>query len=340
MTLLIAGDIGGTKTILRLVEVSDQAVNFQTLKEATYSSQSYSDLVPMVQEFLTETNYTPDRACFAIAGPVIQQTSQLTNIDWYLDANRLRQELNLEAVSLINDFAAISYGVLGLKSNELEPLQNLEPQTDAPIAIIGAGTGLGEGFLIPRGDGDYQVFGTEGGHTDFAPRSELEYQLMEYIRQQKKLDRVSVERVVSGQGIVSIYQGLRDLEVLPESNSFVAETIKSWEKQEKTEVDPAAAISQAAQEKTDPLSQKTMDIFLEAYAAEAGNLALKFLPYGGLYIAGGIAAKNLSLIKESRFLGVFKEKGRVSSTLDAVPMQVILNPQVGLLGSIMYGLSH
>lgn len=222
MTLLIAGDIGGTKTILRLVEVTDKAVEFQTFSEATYPSQDYSDLVPMVQAFLAQTDSTPDRACFAIAGPVIQQTSQLTNLDWYLDATRLKQELNLEAVSLINDFAAISYGVLGLKSNELEPLQNLEPQKDAPIAIIGAGTSLGEGFLIPKGNGDYQVFGTEGGHADFAPRSHLEFQLLEYIRQQSHLNHVSVERVVSGQGIVSIYQGLRNLNLIEETNTNVA----------------------------------------------------------------------------------------------------------------------
>ncbi|MFW6316557.1 MAG: glucokinase [Cyanobacteriota bacterium] len=339
MTVLIAGDIGGTKTILRLVEVTEKAVNFRNLLEITYSSQSYLDLVPMVQEFLTQTNYKPDRACFAIAGPVVKQVSQLTNLNWRLDANRLKEELNLEAVSLINDFAAISYGVLGLQNNELETLQDVEAQTDAPIAVIGAGTGLGEGFLTPLGNGEYSVFGTEGGHAEFPPRSELEFRLLEYIRKQKKIDRVSVERVVSGQGIISIYQGLRDLKVITNYNSIVAETIKKWEDTQTPEIDPAAVISQAAQGKKDPLSEKTMEIFIEAYAAEAGNLALKLMPYGGLYIAGGIAAKNLSLIKESRFLEVFKQKGRVSPVLDAVPVHIILDPQVGLLGSIMYGLT-
>jgi len=339
MTLLIAGDIGGTKTILRLVEVTDQAAAFQTHLESTYPSQNYTDLVPMVQAFLTQTDYTPDRACFAIAGPVIQQRSQLTNLDWYLDALTLKQDLNLDAVSLINDFAAISYGVLGLQENEVESLQNIESQDNAPIAVIGAGTGLGEGFLIPKGNGDYQVFGTEGGHADFAPRSELEFQLFDYISSQNNLDHVSVERVVSGQGIVSIYQGLRDLEILPESNSYAAQAIRNWETNGNSNIDPAAVISQAAQEKTDSLAEKTMEMFLEAYAAEAGNLALKLMPYGGLYLAGGIAAKNVSLIKESNFLDIFKQKGRVSSVLDAVPIYVILNQQVGLLGSIMYGIN-
>ncbi len=340
MTRLIAGDIGGTKTILRLVEVTNQAVNFETLSEVTYPSQTYSDLVPMVQEFLTQSHCSPERACFAIAGPVIKQSSQLTNLSWYLDATRLQQELNLEVVSLINDFAAVSYGVLGLKSNELECLQNVEAQKDAPIAILGAGTGLGEGFLIPIGNGDYQVFGTEGGHTDFAPRSELEHRIMTHICQEKKLDRISVERIVSGQGIISIYQALRDLKIYPETNTQLANIVKYWEQYKSPEIDPASAISQAAKNKTDPLSQKTMEIFIEAYAAEAGNLALKLLPYGGLYIAGGIAAKNLDLIKESRFLEVFKQKGRVSPILDAVPINIILNPEVGLIGSIMYGLNH
>ena len=340
MTLLIAGDIGGTKTILRLVEVTDQAVDFKPLFEVTYPSQNYSDLVPMVQEFLAQTNYIPEIACFAIAGPVIKQTSQLTNLSWYLDATRLQQQLNLETVNLINDFAAVSYGVLGLKSNELASLQTVEAQNDAPIAILGAGTGLGEGFLIPKGDGDYQVFGTEGGHTDFAARSELEYQISQYICREKKLDRISVERVVSGQGIISIYQALRDLEIITEKNEKIADTIKQWEQNPTSDIDPAAIISQAAQAKTDPLSEKTMEIFIEAYAAEAGNLALKILPYGGLYLAGGIAAKNLELIKASRFLEIFKQKGRVSPILDAIPVNIILNPEVGLLGSILYGINH
>lgn len=338
MTLLIAGDIGGTKTILRLVEVTKQAVDFQTLQEVTYPSQDYSNLVPMVQEFLAQTDETPEKASFAIAGPVMQQTSQLTNLSWYLDATRLQKELNLEAVSLINDFAAVSYGVLGIKEQEIEPLQAVQPQNDAPIAIIGAGTGLGEGFLIPQGNGDYQIFGTEGGHADFAPRSQLEFQILDYIRQQKQITRVSVERIVSGQGIMSIYQALRDLNVHRESNASVAETIRKWEKQQPTDQDPAAAIAQASP--TDRLCQKTMELFIEAYAAEAGNLALKLLPYGGLYIAGGIAAKNLAWMKSDHFLQIFKDKGRVSSILDAVPIHVILNPEVGLIGSIMYGLNQ
>lgn len=338
MTLLIAGDIGGTKTILRLVAVTEQAVDFQTVYEVTYPSQEYSDLVPMVQEFLAQTDERPQKACFAIAGPVVQQTSQLTNLSWSLDADRLQKELNLKAVSLINDFAAVSYGVLGIKREELEPLQAVQPQNDAPIAVIGAGTGLGEGFLIPQGNGDYQIFATEGGHADFAPRSELEFQILDYIRQQKQISRVSVERIVSGQGIISIYQALRDLEVHPESETSVAETIRKWEKQQPIAQDPAAAIAQAAA--TDRLCQKTMALFIEAYAAEVGNLALKLLPYGGLYIAGGIAAKNLAWMKSDHFLKIFKDKGRVSSILEAVPVHVILNPEVGLIGSIMYGLNQ
>ena len=337
MTLLIAGDIGGTKTILRLVEVTKQAVDFQTVHQVTYASQDYPDLVPMVQAFLRQTDDTPEKACFAIAGPVVQQTSQLTNLNWYLDATRLRTELDLETVSLINDFAAVSYGVLGIKSEEIEPLQAVTAQNDAPIAIIGAGTGLGEGFLIPIGEGDYQIFGSEGGHADFAPRSELEFQILDYIRQQKQISRVSVERIVSGQGIISIYQALRDLKIHPEQDQSVAETLGQWEKHNATDIDPAAAIAQAA--KRDHLCEKTMELFIDAYAAEAGNLALKVLPYGGLYIAGGIAAKNLAWMKSNRFLQVFKEKGRVSPILDSVPIHVILNPQVGLIGSIMYGLS-
>lgn len=338
MTVLIAGDIGGTKTILRLVKVSNGGANFTTLAEEKYPSQHYPDLVPIVQTFLAQAKQSvPQRACFAIAGPVINQTSRLTNLNWYLDAKRLQQELNLERVSLINDFAAVSYGILGLDpKNDLRSLQSAPTRRESPIAVIGAGTGLGEGFLVPD-DTRYLVFATEGGHADFAPRSQLEFQLLQDIQTRQNLDRVSVERVVSGQGIVAIYQFLRDRQFAPES-PHLAQIVKTWEQQQEKTVDAAAAISQAASQGDDRLSLKTMELFIEAYAAEAGNLALKLLPYGGLYLAGGIAAKIYTLIESSRFLEVFKQKGRMSAILAQVPIHIILNPQVGLLGSILYAL--
>ncbi|WP_369797060.1 glucokinase [Kamptonema formosum] len=180
------------------------------------------------------------------------------------------------------------------------------------------------------------VFPTEGGHTDFAPRNELEFQLLQYLRDKYQISRVSVERVVSGQGIVAIYQFLRDRLDKSESPE-IAHTIKTWEhetgRKEKS-VDAAAAISQAALAKSDPLCEEAMEIFVDAYGAEAGNFALKLLPFGGMYIAGGIAAKNLPLIQqESRFMRAFTQKGRVSLLVERVPVRLVLNPQVGLIGA-------
>lgn len=347
MTYLLAGDIGGTKTILRLVLAlsgadATERPQLQICYEHQFSSQTYPDLVPMVREFLqtaqdqTEHSQHPLGACFAIAGPVVDNQSKLTNLAWSLEGSRLREELDLKQVQLINDFEAISYGVLGLTPADIHTLQAGHPQANAPVAVIGAGTGLGQGFSIPVQD-RHQVFPTEGGHADFAPRSALEFQLQSYLLDKHQIPRVSVERVVSGQGIVSIYQFLRDRQFATES-AAVAEAILTWERQtglQTKTVDPAAVISQAAQQGRDHLSQKAMEIFVEAYGAEAGNLALKLLPYGGLYVAGGIAAKNLSLIQSGLFMEAFTNKGRVSNLLEKVPVHVVLNPQVGLIGAAL-----
>ncbi|WOD41369.1 glucokinase [Nodosilinea sp. E11] len=346
MTYLLAGDIGGTKTILRLVEAStlkssDQVI-LKTAFEHTYSSQAYPDLVPMVKEFLHQSteamgaSHPPQRACFAIAGPVVDNTSSLTNLAWSLEGDRLQAELGLDRVELINDFEAVGYGVFGLAAEDLHTLQAGDPDDSAPVAIIGAGTGLGQGFALCRA-GRPLVFPSEGGHADFAPRSELEFQLMRYLLDKHQISRVSVERVVSGQGIVAIYQFLRDREFAHETPE-IAEAITTWERQTgrstKT-VDPAAVIAIAAAEGRDRICQKAMEIFVSAYGAEAGNLALKLLPYGGLYVAGGIAAKNLTLMTAGQFLDAFTHKGRVSSLLDRVPVHLVLNPQVGLIGAAL-----
>jgi glucokinase len=335
--LLIAGDIGGTKTILRLVEVLENKNSSPTLYEEKYKSADFPDLVPMVKQFLAaagDENYSPEVACFAIAGPVINNTSHLTNLNWFLESQRLEKDLGISKVNLINDFAAVSYGVLGLESNTIEFLQTGVDSKDAPIAVVGAGTGLGESFLIPV-DSDYLVFPTEGGHADFAPRSELEFQLLDYLKGKYDVDRVSVERIVSGQGIVAIYQFLRDVRPIAAESDLIGNAIREWENGHNY-IDPASMISQAALNKEDLLCQRTMEIFIEAYGAEAGNFALKLLPYGGLYIAGGIAAKIVPLMQDGRFISAFKQKGRMMSVLEKVPVKVVLNPQVGLLGSVRY----
>ena len=341
MTKVLAGDIGGTKTILRLTDLPSKGK--ASLFQEKYPSAKYPDLVPMVREFLAAAEtalgekQTPEKACFAIAGPVVNNTAKLTNLPWLLEAHRLERDLGISKVSLINDFAAVGYGVVALESEDIHTLQAGQFDSKAPIAIIGAGTGLGQCFGVPQGE-NYHIFSTEGGHTDFAPRNQLEFDLLEYLLDKYGITRISVERVVSGQGIVAIYQFLRDRQ--GSHNSEVAEIVRTWEQQagrkQKT-VDPAAAISSAALEKTDDLSEETMQIFVEAYGAEAGNLALKFLPYGGLYVAGGIAAKILPLIQEdNRFMQAFTHKGRVSGLVERVPVRLVLNPEVGLIGAASY----
>jgi glucokinase len=335
MTILLAGDIGGTKTILRLVRAEGDRL--ETLGEQQYASREFADLVPMVDQFLQDVAAAeaPVNACFAIAGPVVHNASTLTNLSWCLEGDRLERELGLAHVQLINDFAAVGYGVLGLAPEDTHTLQPGKPDATAPIGVMGAGTGLGQGFLIAAAD-DHRVFPSEGGHADFAPRSEQDFQLLKYLLEKFQITRVSAERVVSGQGIVAIYQFLRDRQVGRESAEMAA-IMHTWEREMgKTEksVDPGAAISQGASQQ-DYLCEQTMQMFISAYGAEAGNLALKLLPYGGLYIAGGIAAKNLAWMTNGGFMAAFRDKGRVSHLLDEVPVHVVLNPRVGLIGAAL-----
>lgn len=342
MTILLGGDIGGTKTILRLVDCQNSPDSPQplltTLDQEIYPSEQYPDLVPIVKQFLARQTTIPPvaKACFGIAGPVVNNSSELTNLSWFLTGDRLSQELQIERVKLINDFAAIGYGVIGLAPEELHNLQSAPAVPEAPIAVIGAGTGLGEGFLIPVSKGKYRVFASEGSHADFAPRSSLEYQLLNYLLELYNIERLSVERVVSGPGITSIYRFLHDSNY-SQSSPAMAEIYRTWlEEMDKPpkNVDLAAKIASFAQDNSDYLCYQTMKIFVEAYGAEAGNLALKLLPYGGLYIAGGIAAKNLPLMTEGSFMKAFRAKGRMTELLSNIPVHIVLNAQVGLMGAV------
>ncbi len=334
MTYLLAGDLGGTKTLLRLVKAeSPDRSEF----EYSYKSQEYSSLASIAQEFLAAartklgSKIVVQAACLAIAGAVIDRASYLPNLDWHISADELQHQLKIPQVELINDFAAIGYGIALLPPQDLHTIQTGQTRTNAPKAVIGAGTGLGECFLIHNGI-NYQVIPTEGGHTDFAARSIQEFEFVQYLCHQQQLTRISNDRVVSGRGIVAIYQYLRDRGNLPE-NFDIAAVVKLWESQSEKLADPAALISKMAISKTDPLAQATMQMFITAYGAEAGNLALKTLPYGGLYLAGGIAAKNLPLLTDGTFTTAFNDKGRVSDLMGKIPVYVILNPQVGLIGA-------
>jgi glucokinase len=334
MKLLLAGDIGGTSTRLRLAPID----NWRSHQwEETYPSQKYPDLAPIVKKFLAAAPVNGEviSACFAVAGPIEGRTAYLTNLGWHLDVDRLISILGIANIHLINDFAAIGYGIEHLQPHEIHTLQAGQPLGSAPRGLIGAGTGLGQGYLVPEA-GTYRVLASEGGHADFAARSEQEFQLVKYLMQRDSLDHVSCDRLISGTGIVNMYQFLRDQQQSGELPA-IAEAVNKWAKTAAIDrphlVDPAMLIAQAALAVTNQLAQDTMQLFLRAYGAEAGNLALKFLPQGGLYIAGGIAAKNLSLMNNGIFMTAFLQKGRMQELLTKIPVNLILNSQVGLIGA-------
>ncbi len=299
--MILAGDVGATKTLLYLVGEG------QTHKER-YATKDYANFEELVQSFLTVCGVRPDIACFGVAGPVVGNSAYLTNVGWHISAPDLERALHIPRVMLINDFAAIAYGILQLPPTDLLCLQAGSPISQAPIAVLGAGTGMGQAYLTWGAQG-YQVHPSEGGHTDFAPRNDRELLVWQYLRQ--KYGRVCVEHIVSGQGIANIYEALGGGRAEP------------------------ATIAQASSDGTDPLAVQTMELFVSAYGAEAGNLALKILPYGGLYVAGGIAPKILSwLTTGDRFLQAMLGKGKVGQLLQNIPTYIVLNPEVGLRGAL------
>lgn len=334
MTELLAGDIGGTKTILRLARHQG---SLETLWQKQYPSADFVGLTAMVKQFLSEIpahvecHRDPQRACFAVAGPVVKGKAQVTNLPWHLETQTLQQDLNLKQVTLLNDFTAVGYGLLHLDPQDLHTLHPGHRDPQGPIAVIGAGTGLGQGYLTWNHD-RYQVYASEGGHTDFSVRSQLEFELLGYLRQRIG-GRVSAERVVSGMGIAAIYRFFVDTQQGEGADPQILQALEG-------DGDPGALISQAAAQKTDPVAVKTMCLFASAYGGEVGNLALKLLPSGGIFIAGGIAAKNLSLLEQGKFIESYLDKGRMRPLLENFSIQVILNPEVGLVGAMATAARH
>ena len=339
MKTYLAADIGGTNTQICLVNSQSEIVK----KTEIYPSQDNPSIESIVSDFLKDVSEKPTRACFAVAGPVLQGKCKITNLPWEeLDEEKLAHNLGLEKVTLINDFVAIGYNIV-LGKKEIDTLQEGTPDPNAPVAIMGAGTGLGKTFGIPLGD-TFKVFPSEGGHSDYAARKESEDKLLIALRpkyqklcqekfslSQDKVEMLSIdeEAILSGPGILEIFNVLKsDFEA-----SLATEILSKEEKEQ------AAAIATAATEKTNALAEKTMDVFIEAYGAIAGNLAATLLPFGGLYIAGGIAAKNLDLIKTKKdiFLNAFNHKVRVNpSLLKRVPIHIVTNELSGLNGAINY----
>ncbi len=316
--MILAGDIGGTKTLLALCD--DAGGTFSRVREESYPSRDFSSLEEILRRFLTREPRGPLRAaCFAVAGPVIEGRTKTTNLPWELDERHLAGVLETN-VTLLNDIEGMAYGLLSIGVEELEVLQpGLSRQGN--IALIAAGTGLGEAIVVRAGE-RYHVIASEGGHTDFAPRSDREIALLSYVR--KEYGHVSYERILSGPGLHTIYRFLRDSGVAPEP---------VWLRERLTTGDPSTEISEVALSAGHPLCTAALDLFVSIYGAEAGNLALTSLALGGVFVAGGIAPKILPKLRDGSFVTAFADKGRMADLMRSLPVSVVLNPHVALIGA-------
>lgn len=316
--IILAGDIGGTKTLLRLAETGGAV-----LADLRFDSGAYAGLKQIVAEFLRD--HAGDEiagACFGVAGPVVGSRANITNLPWQIDAADIAAEFHIPEVRLINDFQAVAYGIEALDAGDLATLQAGTPVEGGVRAVIGAGTGLGEGFMTWQG-GYYEAFPSEGSHADFAPADALQVGLLRHLA--GRFGHVSYERLLSGPGLVNIFEFLRDSAGRPAS----AELLEAMEI-----YDTAAAISHCALAGKDELAAAALELFVRIYGAEAGNLALKVLARGGVYIAGGIAPQIIDKLKEGQFVRAFADKGRFAGLLAGIPVHVVLNPEVGLLGAV------
>lgn len=298
---ILAGDVGGTKTLLRCVEAGGEVS-----AEERYESGDYATFDDLFRAFLPLVPGGVDAACFAVAGPVIGARAEVTNLGWVMEASELSRAFSIPHVTLINDFSAIALGVPLLREGDLISLHRGRRDMTAPIAILGAGTGLGEAILTYHG-GMYHVVPTEGGHADFAPQDAEQARLFLFLHEQ--LGHVSWERLVSGMGLVNIFTFLGGSDAT------------------------AADVAERAGN-GDPRAVRAFEIFVDIYGAEAGNMALRVLARGGVFLAGGIAAKNLSWFTDGRFVEAFVRKGRFRDLMETIPVDLIVNQQVGLIGAV------
>ena len=324
--MLLAGDIGGTKTDLAIY--SAEAGPHSPLAETEVHSADYPSLQAIVTEFLFKAKMQVDRACFDVAGPVLEGHVKATNLPWSMDENSLAKELNLKSVHLMNDLEAMAWAIPVLRSSDVCTLNVGVPSPRGCIAVVAPGTGLGESFLTWDGS-RYVAHSSEGGHADFAPTDERQIRLLEYML--KRFDHVSLEHVCSGIGIPNIYECLREVEHIPEKPE-VAKLIASAK-------DPSVAIINSA---VDPhnrckLCAATIDTFVSILASEAGNLALKVFATGGVYLAGGIPAHMLALLPDLGFMESFKRKGRFTELMERIPIHIV-TARAALVGAATYGL--
>ncbi|HVR98618.1 MAG TPA: glucokinase [Thermoanaerobaculia bacterium] len=319
--MILGGDIGGTKTNLGLFETSGGVPCL--VRSATFGSEDFPGLAPMLAEFLAGDAKSVQAACFGVAGPVLDNRTETPNLAWDVDGPRVAEEAGLPSVFLINDLVATAQGLPLLQEDELAVLHPGEPDPDGNRVLIAAGTGLGMA-LLPRVGDSWMPVASEGGHADFAPRDEEESGLLLFLRQRLG-GRVSVERVVSGPGLYNVYEYLRQVESVP-GNPDVRKALESGE-------DPVPLIGEAGLTRRCGLCARALDLFAAAYGAAAGNLALTGTATGGVYLGGGIAPKILPKLRDGGFVRAFLDKGRFAGYMERVPVRVILNDRTAMLGA-------
>ena len=320
--MILAGDVGGTKVHLALYDFIDGKLVYS--RDQRFAAKESSGLEEIVKEFLGPQKVTA--ACFGVPGPVRNGRLRLTNLPWTLDSRELSLNLGITHVFLINDLEANGYGVAELTPEQIYTLSEGDTSQIGNRALIAAGTGLGEALLIWDGR-SHTPYPSEGGHADYAPRNEDEIDLLRFLKQ-KYNGRVSYERVISGMGLTGIYEFLREVRGMDEPN-WLAERMAAAD-------DPNAVITELALAAKSEICEKALDMFVSAYGAEAGNIALKLLSVGGVYVGGGIAPRILEKLKDGTFLKAFTDKGRMSQLLINMPVRVILETRAALLGAAAY----
>jgi glucokinase len=317
--MILAGDIGGTNTRLAFFEGTPDRLAPVVIE--VFPSREHKGPEEIAQKFIAKHNQTADAACFGIAGAVVDGRVEATNLPWVVDERHLQSELGIGRVELINDLLANAHGIALLDDSDFVVLNGGTTSPTGNRALISAGTGLGEAGLV-AGPHGYEPFPSEGGHVDFAPRTELEMDLLRYLM--GRFEHVSYERVLSGPGLANIYQFFRDTGRAEEP---------AWLADQISQGDPSAAIAKSALEGTSDICVQALDVFVSIYGAEAGNLALKVVATGGTFIGGGIAPKIIRKLSSSTFTKAFGAKGRMSPLLRGIPVRVITNDKTALLGA-------
>lgn len=317
--MILAGDIGGTNTRLAFFDVANGKVRMESV--SVFPSRQYKGLDEIVNKFIASSAIRPEVACFGIAGPVRNGRVEASNLPWVIESKRLGDELKLSSTMLINDLEANAWGIATLEEKDVVQLNKVKGNPVGNQAVISAGTGLGEAGMSWDGN-EYHIFASEGGHSDFAPRNELEIELLRYLS--ARFGHVSYERIVSGPGLVNVYHFLRDTK---------RGTEPQWLTEEMEHGDAAAAISRAGTADKCPLCVQALDLFISLYGAEAGNLALKMMAVGGIYLGGGIAPKIMAKLAGPLFMQSFVSKGRFQALLESIPVRVITNDKTALMGA-------